>query len=201
MDASVKKIITERVEQAGRGSFFFAQDFSDVAPPDAVRKSLQRLVTDGLIIRVAPGIYYYPKIDNVYGLGIIKPGISDIAEAIARRDNALIAPTGPYALNMLGLSTQVPVNAVYITTGSSRNVPVGTGKGIQFIHTDSTKKLGYQSRLMMLIVSALREIGKNRATAEELKIIKQHLDKVSSEDFSHDIKLAPIWVRKTLYSL
>ena len=125
----------------------------------------------------------------------------DIAEAISRRDKTTIVPTGAYALNMLGLSTQVPANAVFYTTGSTRRVPIGEGKGIRFLHTSSAKKFAFNSRLMMLVVSAMRDIGKDQLSEEQTSVIKMHLENVPNEDFNHDIQLAPMWVRKILLSL
>lgn len=201
MKDSAQNIAKQRILDSERGTFFFGQDFSDIASPEAIRKVLQRLEDEKLLIRIAPGIYYYPKIDTQYGLGVLHPSMLDIAEAIAHRDKTTIVPTGAYALNMLGLSTQVPVNAVFYTTGSARRVPIGEGKGIQFIHTSSAKRFAYHSRLMMLLVSAMRDIGKDQLSDDQLSIIKQHLTNVSAEEFSHDIQLAPMWVRKTLHSL
>ncbi len=82
--------------------------------------------------RLTRGIYYYLKIDEILGFGVLYPSIEEIAESIARRDNVRIVPTGIYALNMLGLSTQVPMNFVYISDGSRRNIDLGEGKSIQF---------------------------------------------------------------------
>lgn len=201
MKESVQKTVTKRIEEEGRGAFFFGQDFADVGTPEAVKKVLQRLEKAGMLLRIAPGIYYYPKIDEEYGLGVLYPSLSEIAEAIAKRDRATIVPTGAYALNMLGLSTQVPTNAVFCSSGSTRCVSIGEGRGIQFVHTSSVKKLAFQSRLMMLIVSALREIGEDQITDEQLAIIKEHLSHVSQEDYNHDIQLAPAWVRQILHKL
>ena len=113
----------------------------------------------------------------------------------------MIVPTGAYALNMLGLSTQVPANAVFYTTGSTRRVPIGEGKGIQFLHTSSAKKFAFNSRLMMLVVSAMRDIGEDQLSVEQMSVIKKHMENVPTEDFNHDIQLAPMWVRKILLSL
>ncbi|MCD8500524.1 MAG: type IV toxin-antitoxin system AbiEi family antitoxin domain-containing protein, partial [Bacillaceae bacterium] len=98
----------------------------------AVRHALSRLCKSGLILRLAEGIYLYPKIDKELGLGVLYPSIDTIAKAIAKKDKARIVPTGVYALNRLGLSTQVPANAVYLTDGSPRRIKVGKGKGILF---------------------------------------------------------------------
>ena len=201
MRESIQYIINERIKQGKKGVFLFGQDFSDVGTPEAVKKALQRLEAVGTLVRIAPGIYYYPKIDTEFGLGVLYPSMLEIAEAIAKRDRATIVPTGSYALNMLGLSEQVPANVVFYTTGSTRRVPIGEGRGIQFIHTSSSKKLAYQSRLMMLIVAAIREIGREQLSQEHLSVIKGHLAHVSQEEYKHDIQLAPAWVRQLLYKL
>lgn len=201
MKVSAQFLVRERVLNSPRGTIFFGQDFSDIASPEAIRKVLQRLEAENLLIRIAPGIYCYPKIDTEFGLGVLRPSLLTIAEAIAKRDNTLIAPTGAYALNMLGLSTQVPTNAVFYTTGSSRRVPIGKGKGILFKHTSSAGRFAFQSRLMMLIVSAMCDIGQSKITDTHLEVIRKHLDNVTPEEFNHDIKLAPVWVRKILHSL
>ena len=201
MKESAQNIAKKRVLDSERGTLFFGQDFSDIASPEAIRKVLQRLEDEKTLIRIAPGIYYYPKIDTQFGLGVLYPSMLDIAEAISRRDKTMIVPTGAYALNMLGLSTQVPANAVFYTTGSTRRVPIGEGKGIQFLHTSSAKKFAFNSRLMMLVVSAMRDIGKDQLSKEQMSVIKKHMENVSTEDFNHDIQLAPMWVRKILLSL
>ena len=201
MKDSAQHIAKQKILESERGSFFFGQDFSDIASPEAIRKVLQRLEQEKMLLRIAPGIYYYPKIDTKYGLGILYPSMLDIAKAIAYRDKTMIAPTGAYALNMLGMTTQVSANAVFYTTGSTRRVPIGEGKGIQFLHTSSAKKFAFNSRLMMLIVSAMREIGQKHLSEEQRSIFKKHLKKVSTEDFKHDIQLAPMWVRKVLLTL
>ena len=124
--------------------------------------------------------------------------MEEIANSIAKRDKIRIIPVGAYVLNILGLSTQVPANIVFVTDGSPRRISIGKGKGILFKHTSEMRNFAYQSQMMLLIVAALREIGENNVTPEQLEIIKTHLEKVSLEDFQRDIQLAPIWVRKLL---
>ena len=121
--------------------------------------------------------------------------------AIARRDHSRIVPTGDYALNSLGLSTQVPANAVYLTDGSPRRISVGKGHGIMFKHTSELKALSFRSNLMMRIVSAMRAIGEGKITDEQKRILKEHIKNVEEGDYNEDIKLAPAWVRKELIAL
>ncbi|SFL07707.1 Transcriptional regulator, AbiEi antitoxin, Type IV TA system [Porphyromonadaceae bacterium KH3CP3RA] len=190
--------IQKRIESAERGTLFFPDDFAHIGSSDAIRSALVRLCRSGIIVRVAHGIYYYPKIDTKWRSGIIPPDIEEIANGIAKRDKVRIAPTGAYALNLLGLSTQVPANAVFITDGSPRRVTIGKGKGILFKHTSEMRNFAYQSRLMMLIVTAMREIGEGNVTNSQMKILKSHLKNVPADEMKKDIQLAPAWVRKKL---
>jgi hypothetical protein len=102
---------------------------------------------------------------------------------------------------MLGLSSQVATNAVYYTNGTARRIHIGEGKGILFIHTNDNKMLSFKSRLMMLIVSAMREIGEQGFADEYKSQIKPFVENVSKTDFEHDVTLAPVWVRNILLAL
>jgi hypothetical protein len=128
-----------------------------------------------------------------------EPSLDAIAQKIAQRDNARIIPTGAYALNKLGLSTQVPANIIYITDGSARQIKFGEGKSITFRHSNDLSNFAYQSKLIQLAILAMREIGEKLITKEqttEIKnIITQH---VSEQDFNHDIVLAPTWIKMIL---
>jgi DNA-directed RNA polymerase subunit K/omega len=200
---SIENKIERNIKRQGRGKLFFAGDFALCGNTETVFKALQRLHKSGLIIRVAHGIYYYPKINrNKYIKSkYLLPSIDEIAYGIAKRDKIRIVPTGSYALNTLGLSTQVQANAVFITDGAPRRIAVGNGRGILFKHTSAARSLAYKSRLLMLIVSALREIGEGKATPQQLEIIKSHLANVSQKELNTDIQLMPLWVRKILLSL
>ena len=200
---SVENKIESNIKKQRRGKLIFASDFSSLGSSDAIFKALQRLQKSGLLMRVAHGIYYYPKINkNKYIKSkYVMPSIDEIAYGIAKRDKIRIVPTGVYALNTLGLSTQVPANAVFITDGAPRHITVGKGKGILFKHTSEARSLAYKSKLLMLIVSALREIGEGKITPQQLEIIKSHFSHITEQEFNTDIQLMPIWVRKILLSL
>ena len=200
---STENKIGNNIKRLRRGKLLFANDFALCGNVEAVFKALQRLNKSGLIMRIAHGIYYYPKINkNKYIHGkYLSPSIDEIAYGIAKRDKIRIIPTGSYALNTLGLSTQVPANAVFITDGAPRRIAVGKGRGILFKHTSEARILAYKSKLLLLIVSALREIGEDNVTPEQLKIIKSHLANVSQKELNADIQLMPLWVRKILLSL
>jgi len=195
--------IENKIKRHKRGKIFFLDDFAGLGTPEAIKKSLQRLTNSGLLVRLANGIYWFPKKEKeLYGVQISgKPTLDEIARAIAKRDKARIVPTGLHALNLLNLSTQVPANVVYLTDGTARKIKIGEGKGIVFKHTSEVKRLAYKSEYLMLIVSALREIGENNITDEQLAIIKNHFSNITKQEFEKDIKLIPVWIRKILLAI
>jgi len=69
------------------------------------------------------------------------------------------------------------------------------------MHTSEVRNLSYKSKLLMLIVSDLREIGDGKVTPQQLEIIKSHFSHISEQELHTDIQLMPIWVRKILLSI
>ncbi len=196
-DSSIKAI-ESIIEKSEKGAILFPDDFSICGKPDAVRQGLRRLCLVGKLHRFAKGIYYVPTYDKWDGT-LREPSLDAIAQRIAQRDNARIAPTGAYALNRMGLSTQVPTNIVYITDGSARKITFGEGKSITFRHSNELGNFAYQSGIMQLAVMAMREIGESAISEEQIAKIKQIISSsVSDEDFNHDIVLAPVWVKTIL---
>lgn len=128
---SIDDKILVKIKKAKRGTLFFIEDFLAFGNARAVAKALERLVNNGGISRVARGIYAVLQTDPV--LGNIQPSAEQIAEVIRKRDKARIIPTGILALNALGLSTQIPLNLVYLTDGSARTV------GMRSFQTTSVK--------------------------------------------------------------
>ncbi len=192
---SVAQKIGSSIETIGRGKIFFADDFVNMGSAENIRQTLGRFTRNEKIVRVANGIYCYPEVDDKLGLGVLMPTFDQIANAIAERSHARIVPTGDYALNVLGLSTQVPMNSVYLTDGSPRKVEISGGRGIIFKKT-APKNLSYKNRLAMLITSALKSIGRENVTAEQIAHIKQLLRKEDKESVLADLALMPIWIRK-----
>lgn len=185
------------MSKRGRGVMASPLDYAGYGDSKAVQKAFERLTATGKLIRVARGIYCYPKIDKVLGLGILFPTIEEIAVAIARRDKAKIVPTGAYALNKLGLSTQLPMNVVYLTDGSPRKVKLEGNRGIQFKHT-AKKNLAFQNEIAMLLTFALREIGENNINDTQLAHVRNLVKTIPFENIKKDFALIPAWIRKII---
>ena len=150
------------------------------------------------LVRLTHGIYLFPVIDKQ--IGLLYPSPEKIAKAIAKRDNARILPTGSHAMNLLGLSTQVPMNVVYLTDGSPRKVDIGNRK-ITFKKT-SPRNFEYKGKIIPLVVGALKEIGEDHIDEEQLKQLERVL--LHSEEkkiLLNDTNLAPTWIKKIILPL
>ena len=190
----VENKIAKVLKSYPKGSVLFVDDFLDYGNPESVKKALLRLKEKGILVRLAHGIYLYPKIDKE--LGVLFPSTEDIARAIARRDKARIVPTGVQALNKLGLSTQVPMKVVYLTDGAARSIKVGK-RTITFKNT-SPKNLLAQGEISSLVIQALKTIGQSEVDEETLVKIQTLLKKEKKENIMNDAKLAPAWINNIL---
>ena len=191
---SIEKQIEKSIKSKPRGTLILPTDFLLYGTSKAVQKSLERLEDKQVIVRVAQGIYVRPKISKL--IGPLTPSAEEVAEAIAKRDRIRTVPTGSYALNALGLSTQVPMNIVLLTDGSPREIKIGK-RTIKFKKT-TPKNLLAKGKISRLVIQALKEIGNSKVTEEEEQKILTLLKKEDVKDLKHDIALAPVWIQKIM---
>lgn len=193
MESIDDKIISV-ISKCGRGTIVFPSSFVSLGESKSILKALERLVVKGRIIRLARGIYCYPQEDKALGLGVIYPSYEEIAQSIAKRDKAKIAPAGAYAMNILGLTTQVPMKIVFLTDGSPRNISLFNGRTISFKHT-VPKRLAFQNRIAQLITAAFQEIGQSYITEAHKQQLRNILSPIREEQISPDYVLMPVWIR------
>ena len=194
---SIHSQLEDKVLSLKKGTIVFVSDFAEFGTAENVKKVLLRLEKKRLLVRVAHGIYLYPKIDKE--LGILYPSTESIAEAIAKRDKIRIIPTGIYALQQLGISTQIPMNVVYLTDGAPRKIKVGK-RTITFKKT-VPKNLAIKNRTLSNVVQALKELGKKNVTEEVRQKIKWALENIPKETLKEEIFNAPVWMRNEVLSL
>jgi len=125
------------------------------------------------------------------------PSYDEIAAAVAKRDGAKIVPTGAHALNLLGMSTQIPMNYVYFTDGKSRKIEISNGRNITFIHT-ALKNLQFKNKTAMLITFALKAIGSENVTELQIKHITQIVRQEGREKIMQDIAKMPDWIKNII---
>ena len=195
---SIHNQIENEIKKKRRGKIFFANDFKKIGSNEAVRLTLFRLCKQGFILRLSNGIFLYPKISK--RIGTVYPSIEDIAKAIAKKEKARLIPTGLYALNKLGLSTQVPMRVVFLTDGAPRVIKVGKKATIRFKKTVA-KHLAFKGKITALVIFALKEIGKDKVTDSQCKLIKEALTFEKEENIIYDASLAPEWISKIIQKI
>ncbi len=185
---SIENQVFKKIKDNKRGKISFPASFYDLGSEDAIHQALKRLTDKGLLLRIAHGIYLYPKTDPE--LGILYPTMADIA----KRDKARIIPTGVQALNLLGLSIQVPMKVVYLTDGAQRNISIGN-QSIKFKKT-SPRNLAAKGDISGHVIQAFREIGKDNTSADQLRIIHELLQKEDPAIVKNDAGLASAWISR-----
>lgn len=187
----VINIIKKQIDEAANGTLFFNNSFPGF-DDEYVGQILSELAKQGVIHHLSRGVYLKAETTR---FGLVYPSLEAIAEAIARRDNAQVIPTGATAQNILGLSTQVPMNAVFLTSGSARKIQLG-GRTITFRRA-VPKNFAVKGRYTCLIVQALRSIGEGDMTAEDLAQVEELIRKHPEPDtIEGDLAAMPSWVRK-----
>jgi hypothetical protein len=174
---------------------FSPHDFLDLGERPAIDSALHRLAHQGQIRRIIRGIYDYPRSSELLKRPL-SPDIDQIARALARKFRWRIQPSGATALNILGLSAQVPARVVYLSDGPERNYKVGN-TSLVFEHT-ALKEAGFELRESGLIVQALRSLGKERVTPEVVTKVRSWLPPSLRAKVLVDTKTATGWVYATI---
>ena len=191
---SIETKVLEKIRSVSKGDLILPEDLYHLGSSEAVRVALHRLEKDNIIKRVAQGIYVRPKLSKL--IGPLNPTAEEVAEAIAKRDKIRTLPTGSYALNALGLSTQVPMNIVLLTDGSARVIKVGK-RTIKFKRT-TAKNLSAKGQVSRLVIQALKTVGQGKLRESEEKKILELLKKEDVKILKHDIALTPVWIQKIM---
>lgn len=162
-----------------------------------VGKVLSDLVKQGVLHRLSRGVYLKAKETK---FGLVYPSTYTLANAIAERDNAEVLPTGSTALNMLGISDQVTMNPVFLTSGSARIIKLGN-RTITF-KRGVPRNFAIKGKVTRLVVQAMKAIGENNFTEEDLQAVGSVLAKYHEEDImAHDLTVMPSWIKKNIIKI
>lgn len=156
----------------GRGWSFSKKDFASLAQPGTIDRSLSRLAEKGTIRRLGRGIYDCPKYSKLLGQ-TLGPDIDQVAHALARKYGWSIQVSGNAALNILGLSTQVPTQYLYLSDGPSKTYDIA-GQTLSFQKTKMTH-LDLKYPQSALLVQAIEALGKEPLSPQQCAAIFQYL--------------------------
>lgn len=189
--------VTQKFEEKYRKmkdkSLIFASDFAEYNQ-EYIGDLLAAYMKDGRLVRLANGVYLKTTVTR---FGPVYPSPTEIAEAIARRDHAQVLMSGLAAENYFGLSTQVPMKVVFLTSGSARKLTVGNTE-IEF-KRGVPRNFAFRDRTMATLCQALKSIGNGHVTEEQRGVLMRFLSEyVKEHAINEDIKLMPQWIQRLL---
>ena len=187
----VEQKILSRIYGRGRGWAFSKIDFVAEFGEISIHQALSSLAKAGKVRRVCHGVYDYPRYSELLAQ-TLSPEVDQVAQALARKFNWRIQPTGDAALNLLGLSTQVPTKWVYLSDGPSREYKVGP-------HTlafrkSAMKDAGFKYRESGLVVQAFKALGKARIDQSVIARIRQQFKPTFRAALLKDTRAVTGWI-------
>jgi len=183
--------IKNKIKSSKTGSVFVAADFTDISDRAKVGVCLNRLDEEGIIKRILRGVYYKPEFNSFLGENIA-PNPRDVANALARNYGWTIVPCGDTALNMLGLSTQVPAVWSYVSDGPYKEYAYDK-TSIKFKHT-TNKEISKLSYKTALIIQALKTLGKENINNDVLDKLTNSLTETDKQTMLTEAKTATSWI-------
>lgn len=193
-----EKQLIARIRAHGRGFVFTTKLFSGLTDNSAsVRTALTRLVQKKSIRRLSHGLYDLPVVHPK--LGPISPSLEKVIEAIKISDAIEVQPTGAYAANLLGLSTQIPMRIELYTNGPKRNIRFGKQEII--LKPTTPKNMIGAGTKAGLVLHAIRQIGKENVTTEMIEQIRSQVEEKEIKHFKKQIQFAPLWIAKIMRSI
>lgn len=177
------------------GSVFVIFDFSDLADPKTVSKTMTRLLEAGVIERVMRGVFWKPD------PSVPSPYPDHVAHAIARENVWQLVPCGDTALHIVGLSEDTPNVWTYVTDGTYRSYSYD-GKMICFLHS-SGKAFRAMSEKTALLVQVIKACGpKMHLTDDYTAKIKAFFCKPDEQkQILKESRHAAEWIEKVIRTI
>lgn len=193
--SSYIEIISDKINSFNSHKVFFANDFLDVASNATVRQILKRLADEDKIKRIIDGFYYNPRYSELIG-EYEAVSIHELALAIARKYNWNIAPYNSTALNLLGLSTQVPSHYKYISSGRYKEYKIGDA--ILEFKKVNPGEIANMSLKTATIIQAIKSLGKENISNEVIQKIRENLTEKEKLDLMNESKSVPAWIYEVI---
>ena len=187
--------IKNRINDFDNRKVFINNDFLDIAGNETVRRTLNQLVSENKIKRVINGFYYNPIYSELIG-EYEAVSIHELALAIARKYNWNIAPYNSTALNLLGLSTQVPSHYKYISSGRYKEYKIGDT--ILEFKKVNPGEIANMSLKTATIIQAIKSLGKENISNEVIQKIRENLTEKEKLDLMNESKSVPAWIYEVI---
>lgn len=187
--------IRNRINEIGVGEPFTSVQFNALGTRAAVDQALSRFVKRGEIARIARGVFVRPKKSRY--VGEVMPEPSKVAQAIASAHGETIQVQGAEAARLLGLTTQMPLQPVFYTSGPSRALKLGNLQ-LTLKHV-TQRKLALAGKPSGLALSALWYLGKEHVTPGTIKTMRAKLTPEAFAEFRSETPAMPAWMADALH--
>jgi len=194
---SIDAAILARIQSGAKDHVWAPADFLDLGSRTAVDKALSRNCKSGLLRRAGRGLYHVPVVNPLFG--VLGPDTGPFHDAITRRDNSRIFSTGAHAANALGLTDQVPMRPMLLTTGRSRSV--SRGKGHLLLRHVSPRFVSTRNPTSALVILALRWIGKRFVDDDIIARLRRNLSPADIAALPADAACAPAWIADIFHQI
>ena len=190
--------IKARIDKAKCGKLFVMTDFADLAPNNAANRVITRLVDESKLRMIIRGVYQKP-VFNDFLKDWVEPTVGELAYAIARRNGWQINPDGDTALNLMGLTTQVPSTWCFVSDGPYKSYSYGNGR-IMFKHS-SNRLMGKLSNDAAMFVQAMRALGQDHVDSDVIERLLKRFSKVQADEIEVETRIAPDWIHANAITL
>ena len=183
--------IKKDISNAEVGTVFVPIDFALLTDKKTASVCLTRLEAEKIILKIMRGVYYKPEYNEFLG-EYVAPEPDAVAHALARNFGWTIVPCGDTALNLLGLSTQIPAAWVYVSDGTYKEYTYEQTT-IKFKRT-TNKEISKLSYKTALVVQALKALGKENVDDTILTKLKSNLIEEEKEKLLTEAKAVTSWI-------
>lgn len=195
MSQGIENKVISRIYGHGRGWAFTKTDFVAEFGEANIHQALSSLTRAGKIRRVCQGVYDYPRYSELLDRQL-SPDLDQVAHALARKFNWRIQPSGDAALNLLGLSTQVPGQWVYLSDGPGREYEIGDHSLV--FKKSALKDVGFKYRKSGLVVQALKALGREHVNQKVIAGIRLQLESKTCDRILRDTRSVTGWIYEAI---
>ena len=189
---SIKQKIENRIAHDPKGSVYTLADFYLAGCNyEAVKRAVARLTAEDKLVRVNKGVYQSPYYSSFLRKQVAASPL-DIAKKIADKNRWTIAPSGNTALNLLGLSTQVPAGYYFVSSGPYKEVELGKIR-LSFKHVPLREIDGISPK-SALVIEAIKALGKSGMDDVMREKITRLLSDSEKKKLLHESLSSRVWV-------
>ncbi len=192
---TLAKQIVEHASKLPEGTPLTAKELLHLGHRAAIDQVLSRLVGRGTLLRAGRGIYVLP-IESRFGSRA--PSTLKMVEGLASQRGETIVPHGAATANALGLTTQVPMRAVYLTSGRSRLLKLGA-QMVELRHAPIWQLI-LPGRAAGDVVRALAWLGPEKA-AEAIRKLGAKLPASELQEVASARARLPTWMATEVSAL